>query len=123
MWSPHNEAGPVVEMLDARRHPRFKLQVDIRVYPRNCEVVRGYTLDISESGIAAMLRDEVPLEEIVRLEFTLPSGDVDIQAMVRQRRAFRYGFQFLASDDAHELIHRTCQEFAMDESLRQPGVL
>ena len=62
------------EAVDLRRHPRFKLEVDIRVYPRDSAVVRGHTVDISESGISAMLREEVPLGEIVRLEFTLPLG-------------------------------------------------
>ena len=45
---PHSEFGisPRYEMVDARRHPRFKLEVDIRVYPRDCAVVRGHTVDI-----------------------------------------------------------------------------
>jgi hypothetical protein len=68
--------------MDARRHPRFKIAVDVRVYPRDCPVVHGATVDISESGISAMLRVEVPLGEVVRLEFTLPLGDVEVLAMV-----------------------------------------
>ena len=74
------ETGYTHEVVDARRHRRFKLEVDIRVYPRDCPVVRGDTVDISESGISAMLRLEVPSGEVVRLEFTLPSGDVEILA-------------------------------------------
>ena len=86
-----NQLGPMQsrDPMDAHRHPRFKIDVDIRVYPRDCPVVRGRTVDISESGISAMLRVEVPLGEVVRLEFTLPLGDVEILAMVRQRIAFR----------------------------------
>ena len=68
--------------MEARRHPRFKLEVGIRVYPRSAPVVRGDTVDISESGISAMLREEVPVGEVVRLEFTLPLGDVEVLALV-----------------------------------------
>ena len=78
--------------VDLRRHLRFPIEVNISVYPRDCPVVRGKTVDISESGISAILRVEVPVGEVVRLEFKLPLGDVDVLA-VRQRNAFRYGFQ------------------------------
>ena len=57
-------------------------------------MVRGHTVDISESGISAMLRVEVPIGEVVRLESELPDGPVEVHAMVRQRNAFRYGMQF-----------------------------
>jgi hypothetical protein len=102
--------------LDARRHPRFKVDVDIRVYPRDVPVSRGRTVDMSESGISAMLRVEVPLGEVVRLEFTLPLGDVEALAMVRQRTAFRYGFQFVEAGSAEDLIGRTCRELAVEQS-------
>ncbi len=104
--------------MDARRHPRFKLEVDIRVYPRDCPVIRGNTVDISESGISAMLRVEVPVGEVVRLEFDLPMGPVALHAMVRQKNAFRYGFQFVESSSAQEAIGRTCSQLAMEQSLR-----
>ena len=79
-------------LVDARRCPRYKLNIEIRIYPRNCPVVRGHTVDISESGISAMLLVEVPVGEVIRLEFSLPFGDVQVHAMVQQRLAFRYGF-------------------------------
>ena len=106
---------------DARRHPRFKLEVEIRIYPRNCPVVRGHTVDISESGISAMLKVEVPLNEVVRLEFDLPLGSVEVPAVVRQKSAFRYGFQFLEASTAKETIGRTCGELALQQSLGGPS--
>jgi hypothetical protein len=105
--------------VEARRHPRFKLEVDIRVYPRDCPVVRGHTVDISESGISVMLGIEVPVGEVVRLEFTLPFGDVDVLAMVRQRSAFRYGFQFVDASSTRDIIGRTCRRLAVEQSV--PG--
>lgn len=106
------------ELVEARRHPRFKLENEIRIYPRNAEVVRGHTVDISESGISAMLRVEVPLGEVVRLEFTLPLGEVEVHALVRQRNAFRYGFQFIDPGGAADIIARTCTQLAMEQSPR-----
>jgi PilZ domain len=102
--------------VEARRHRRFKLEVKVRVYPRDCPVVRGDTVDISESGISAMLRLEIPVGEMVRLEFTLPFGDVELLAMVRHRTAFRYGFQFVDAGSAQDVIRRTCRQLALDQS-------
>lgn len=100
-------------MADPRRHPRFKFETEICVYARGCAVVRGHTVDISQSGISAMLRVEVPLGEVVRLEFVVPGGEVEIHAVVRQRNAFRYGFQFVESSSAQDLIGRTCRDLAL----------
>ncbi len=105
--------------MDARRHPRYKLEVSICVYPRNASVVRGHTVDVSESGISAILRVEVPVGEVVRLEFELPDGPVEVHAMVRQRNAFRYGMQFIESGSVHAAIARTCSQLAMEQSLRE----
>lgn len=112
--------GPAHEFVETRRHPRFKLEVNIRVYPRNSAVVRGQTVDISESGISAMLRTEVPIGEVVRLEFALPLGEVEVHALVRQRNAFRYGFQFVESSSAQDIIGRTCRHLAVEQSVHDP---
>jgi hypothetical protein len=76
-------------------------------------------VDLSQSGVAAMMRVEVPVGEVVRLEFSVPSGDVEIHAVVRQRNAFRYGFQFLEACSAQDLIGRTCRDLALKRPL--PG--
>jgi c-di-GMP-binding flagellar brake protein YcgR len=109
--------GHNLDFVETRRHPRFKLDADICIYPRNARVIRGHSVDISESGISAMLRDEVPIGEIVRLEFKLPLGAVDIHATVCQRNAFRYGFQFVESSAAQPIIARTCRQLALEQSL------
>ena len=111
--------GQAGSMVDARRHPRYRLQVGICVYARDAEVVRGETVDISQSGISAILRVEVPVGEVVRLEFKLPAGDVEVHAMVRQRNAFRYGFQFVESSSSQDLIGRTCRELALEQAGRE----
>ncbi len=109
--------SPARTIEDPRRHPRFALQVDITVTSRTCGRLKGRTVDISESGIAAMLTVETQLGEVVELNFTLPCGSVAIHAMVRQRNAFRYGFEFIDPDFVHEFIRRTCRDLAVDQSL------
>jgi hypothetical protein len=79
-------------------------------------MLSGYTVDLSESGISAMLRLEVPLGEVVELRFALPSGPVMILAIVRQRNAFRYGFEFVNSDSEREVLRRTCRDLAVEQS-------
>lgn len=103
------------DFVEARRHPRFQLEVDICVYPRNTVVVRGHTVDLSESGISAILREEIPLGEVVRLAFTVPLGEVEVHALVRQRSAFRYGFQFVETSSAQDVIGQTCRELAVTQ--------
>jgi hypothetical protein len=62
-----------------------------------------------------MLREELGLDEVVRLEFNLPQGEVEVHALVRQRNAFRYGFQFLDASEAHDVIGPTCRELALKQ--------
>ena len=106
-------------MIEARRHPRYKLEIDLRIYPRNSAVVRGHSVDISESGISAMLRDEVRLGEVVRLEFTVPTGDVVIHALARNRSAFRYGIEFLDAISQLEIIQRACRQLSVEQATNE----
>lgn len=115
-------------LVDARRHPRFNLNVEISVYSRTCGLIRGHTVDISESGISAMFKIEVPVGETVQMEFTLPLGPVKVLAMVRQRNAFRYGFEFVEASYSPELkiVRRTCRELAVKNILAEnqpPGAM
>ncbi len=95
-------------LTDSRRHPRYKVDVDITVKTRTCGLLQGRTVDISESGVSALLMIEAPLAEVVDLTFSLPFGRVHTLAIVRQRQAFRYGFEFLDPTLIQETIRRTC---------------
>ena len=127
-WSKSSQRGSQLEVynqlpgstvrdiVDARGHPRFKLEVDISIHPRSGGLVKGHTVDISESGISVMLRTEVLLGELVELDFTLPLGPVTIYAVARQKNAFRYGFQFVKLDAMNEVIRSTCHRLAVEQS-------
>lgn len=83
------------DLMERRFESRFNFEVDITVRSRNCGLVKGHCLDISQSGISAMLTLEIPSDEMVELVFVTPFGPVTNYAMLRQRSAFRYGFQFV----------------------------
>jgi len=106
---PGTRQSPV--LAEARRYPRFKLETDIRAYSRSAGLLQGCTVDISESGISAILKLEVPVGEVLQLEFELPSGPVAIRALVRHQTAFRYGFQFVEPDPL-DMIKATCSRLA-----------
>jgi hypothetical protein len=108
---------PVPTITEARCHPRFAIAVDITINSPTCGALKGHSVDLSESGIAAMLSIEAPLGENVDLSFTLPSGPVTIHAVVREKNAFRYGFEFVDSDSMHELIRRICRDLAVNQAL------
>jgi hypothetical protein len=80
-------ASPDRDLVDRRRLPRFKLEVKISVHSRTGGLLKSHTVDISESRISAILRIEVPLGELMDLEFILPLGPVNVYAPVRQRNA------------------------------------
>ena len=109
--------APARTIADARCQPRFTIEVDITINSPTCGVLKGHSVDLSESGIAAMLPIEVPLGENLDLSFALPSGPVTIHAIVREKNAFRYGFEFVDSGSMHELIRRTCRDLAVDQAL------
>lgn len=109
------------DLIDKRALPRFKCEVKITVNSRTCGLLKGQTIDISESGISAMLKIEVPIGELVQLEFTLPFGAVLVYAMVRQRRAFRYGFQFVQSESVRKIIQSTCRQLSVEQTLLGEG--
>ena len=109
--------GPLADLIERRRQPRFKLEVEIKIHSKSCGLLKGHTVDISESGVSAILPLELPLGELVELDFTLPFGRVNIYAMVRQRSAFRYGFQFAESNFTEGIIRPTCRVLAMQQYL------
>jgi hypothetical protein len=116
---PQNEPaiGPVPDVSETRRKPRFKLAVDISIHSQSCGVLKGRAMDISEIGIGAVLGDDVPVGEVVKLNIPLPSGPVTICATVRQRSSFfRYGFEFIQSNSVRKILQSACRELAVLQS-------
>lgn len=79
---------------EKRRYPRTAFEVDIVVHSRTAGPVPGRTLEISESGISAILAVELSVGETVDLEISLPLDRTNVKAVVRNRNIFRHGFEF-----------------------------
>ena len=82
-----------------RAHKRFLL--DIRLVARATSVHHGRTKDISKGGLGATIAGDIKLGEVIELEFQLPENPepLRLQAEVRYRMGFQYGFQFLQAKE------------------------
>jgi c-di-GMP-binding flagellar brake protein YcgR len=103
---------------DQRRYERYDIDTEItaRLSSDGPEVMRGYSLDISINGIAGVFVTGWEVGARVWLEFSLPkcTGLMQVQAVVRNRSAYRYGFEFVnLSGRERLLIQRTCRVLAL----------
>ena len=98
-----------------RRYTRY--HIDIRLM---ATVVReGVTITVhgrcdrlAEGGLSAVMAGELVPGETAALEFWLPVGPdpLQLRAVVRYRRGFHHGFQFLDPTPAQrQAIRRHCQ--------------
>jgi hypothetical protein len=111
LYSPIEEPTgiPRLDTLrEARRDLRFRLYVDVIVHSPSLGYVSGRTLEISERGLSATLPRELPVGETVELDPKLRIGPVNVRATVRNRKAFRHGFEFVQPNPALHLIRENC---------------
>ncbi len=64
------------------------------VHSKMAGPVPGRTLEISESGISAILAVELSIGETVELAVSLPLERMNVEAVVRNKNIFRHGFEF-----------------------------
>jgi signal transduction histidine kinase/CheY-like chemotaxis protein len=107
---PKSGQSAVYRARNTRRHSRFRLNVDVTIQSPTQGLVPANALDISESGMSAVLPIHMPPGQIVELDFKLPIRRVRVVAAVRQNHGFRYGFQFVEPDDAmlHTIRESCC---------------
>ena len=77
-----------------RRHPRLELEAELILWSES-GLVPGRTLDISESGVSAILAVRLEIGAVVELKIKLPMALASTRAVVRSRNVFRHGFEFL----------------------------
>jgi PilZ domain len=101
-----------------RRYPRFPLdtRVQVRMFQGGeFSSCWGHSTELGEDGIGATLTGELEIGETVSLEIPLPLSayPLKVRGLVRYRRGLRYGFEFLALDDAQrDTLHRVCEMLA-----------
>jgi c-di-GMP-binding flagellar brake protein YcgR len=78
--------------LDRRRHVRYRFSAPITIYPKDCSAVKAVSLEISESGISALVSGALPVGEAVDLE---PIAGSRVSALIRRHHGKIYGLEFL----------------------------
>lgn len=95
-----------------RAFRRFML--DIRLVIRTeKEVLHGRTKDLGEGGLGAVIPGDIQIGDMITLELQMPLNHepLSLQAEVRYRQGFQYGFRFLhATDQQRELIRRATRD-------------
>lgn len=97
-----------------RAHSRYLL--DLRIVVRAKETFLGRTKDIAEGGLGATIPSEIDIGEIVELELLLSEAGepLKINAEVRYRHGFQYGFKFLqVTEQQKEMIRRATRDLRM----------
>jgi hypothetical protein len=97
---------------EQRAHPRFGLDVPIRIHFRKGELILGRTVDISEAGVSVMVPLEMSIGQQIELDFKLPSSPVNVHAIVKNKNAFRYGLEFVLTDKELTIIKRGCTDLS-----------
>lgn len=87
-----------------RRHARYRCEFPVVVNllsGKEQQRLNAHCRDVSQAGIGVLLAAEVPLGEVATLTFSLPgvSQPWDVRAVLRHRRGYHYGFEFLSLAD------------------------
>ncbi|MGA6982676.1 MAG: PilZ domain-containing protein [Candidatus Sulfotelmatobacter sp.] len=95
-----------------RRHSRYRSDFKVTVSHLTgnlFEKIEGRCKDLSEAGIGILLATELENGEVTGLSFLLP-GSADpweLRAVVRHRRGYHYGFEFLSLNHEQRITLRS----------------
>jgi c-di-GMP-binding flagellar brake protein YcgR len=97
-----------------RRHPRYRTNFPVTLgllVQNDYQRLEGHGRDLSEAGIGILLAAELASGEVVSLSFSLPNiGQWEVRAVLRHRRGYQYGFEFLSlTDEQRKLLARYVQ--------------
>jgi len=92
---------------DRRRHPRYRYSVPFTIRPAEGPEIAAISFEISESGISAMIGNELKVGDRVELD---PIGGGKMAAIVRHVTGKLYGFEFVdASPEQVRNIKEKCE--------------
>jgi hypothetical protein len=96
----------------ARRWPRYKVDVPVRVItqaPPKVTIVQGRGSELNNGGMAVFAGMELSIGAQVLVEFTPPySGQpIRVRCFVRNRAGYSYGVEFITESDAdYQSVHK-----------------
>jgi PilZ domain len=91
-----------------RRHPRYRADFPLKATALRDDgytEILGRSSDIGLGGLGTVLNGEVPAGEVVSLEMRLSPSlhPMAVRAIVRYRRGFTHGFEFLGLSNEHRV--------------------
>jgi hypothetical protein len=88
-----------------RRHPRYRYSVPFTIRRGEGPAIPAISLEISESGISALVGDQLKVGDQVELE---PIGGGKMTAVVRHNTGMLYGFEFVnpSSEQIRKIAER-----------------
>ena len=98
-------ASNSVHLTDRRRHSRYRFSEPMKVCRQDGACLDGISVELSQSGMSAMIRGTLTPGDVVRLQ---PVSGVTTAAVVRHKLGMLYGFEFLelAIDQAARIAER-----------------
>lgn len=112
--------GPKKDWSVARRWPRYKVDLRLKVTLPGTTVGRNFTFgqgsDVSEGGMAAYIPAELNVGDVVGIELVLPYAKetITLRAEIRNRNGFRYGLEYvLISEDHQQLLRKSLHALAL----------
>jgi hypothetical protein len=103
-----SERTKSADLADRRRHLRYRFSDPMKVCRPDGACLDGVSVEISQSGMSAMIQGALTPGDVVRLQ---PVTGVTTAAVVRHKLGMLYGFEFLelAGEQAGKIAER-CRE-------------
>jgi PilZ domain len=118
----------VEESSAVRWHPRFRLDTPVCLIvgmPGKAILVNARLRDMSDDGGAVFAAIELAIDSEVQIEYT-PSfnrGPLRVRAVVRNRRGYIYGLEFLPRDGEEEQALLTLKAMLLSTGTQADGSL
>jgi len=105
-----------------RRHARYRCEFPVVVNllsGKEHQRLSAHCRDVSEAGIGVLLAEELTAGDVATLTFALPgvSPPWEVRAVLRHRRGYHYGFEFLSLPDRQaKVLNRYLEDLDRSDS-------
>ncbi len=114
--APATTSVPVEDGSAKRKTPRYSIDISIKLRINSIGGVTSYCYgrgnNVSQGGLSIYVSHELGIGKTIKLILTLPHADrqIECEAVVRNREAYRYGVEFTAmKPQDRELLDRACK--------------
>jgi hypothetical protein len=107
-----------LEIASRRRFTRYRVEMRVKVVPRSeVNELEGRAFNLSEGGMGAILTGEVPIGDVVNIQFVDAGVELRFAAIVRWHSARMYGFEFINLREQEKAVLRNyCSKHGVVEA-------